>query len=64
MFLGAYIFYRITIPHYAHIRDLLYELLRKDYRFKWKRKHTEVMQKLKVLWVIPSILRKIDYDYN
>lgn len=29
-----------------------------------KKKHTKVIQKLKVLLLTPSILRKIDYEYN
>ncbi|GGS29170.1 hypothetical protein GCM10010252_78180 [Streptomyces aureoverticillatus] len=33
-FLGTYVFYRIWIPHFAHITNPLYELLCKDYRFK------------------------------
>jgi hypothetical protein len=63
-FLGACIFYRIWIPHYAHIADPLYELLRKGYRFKWEEKHIRAMQRLKDLLTSPPVLRKIDYKCN
>ena len=52
-FLGACVFYRIWIPHYAHIADPLYGLLRKGCRFKWEEKHIQAMQTLKKLLVPP-----------
>ena len=45
-FLGACAFYHIWIPHYAHIVDPLYHLLRKGKKFKWKPEHTKAMKKL------------------
>ncbi|MCO5611390.1 hypothetical protein L7F22_065643 [Adiantum nelumboides] len=35
-FLGACVFYLIWIPHYAHVADPLYQLLRKNQKFEWK----------------------------
>lgn len=32
-FLGACVFYMIWLPHYAHVADVLYQLLRKGQRF-------------------------------
>jgi hypothetical protein len=32
-FLGACVFYQIWIPHFAHIADPLYQLLRKGQKF-------------------------------
>jgi hypothetical protein len=34
-FLGACVFYQIWIPHFAHLADPLYKLLRKGIKFKW-----------------------------
>ena len=46
-FLGACAFYHIWIPHYAHIVDPLYHLLRKGKKFEWRPEHTKAMKKLK-----------------
>ena len=46
-FLGACVFYLIWIPHFAHVADALYELLRKGKRFHWDESHTKAMKKLK-----------------
>ena len=46
-FLGACAFYHIWIPHYAHIADPLYHLLRKGKKLEWKPEHTKAMKKLK-----------------
>ena len=35
-FLGACVFYQIWIPHFAHISEALYKLLRKKSKFLWK----------------------------
>ena len=46
-FLGACAFYHIWIPHYTHVAEPLYGLLKKSRRFKWTKEHTEVVRKLK-----------------
>ena len=35
-FLGACASYHIWIPHYMHIAELLYGLLKKGWRFEWE----------------------------
>ncbi|KAL2624277.1 hypothetical protein R1flu_008522 [Riccia fluitans] len=42
-FLGACVFYRIWIPHYAHITEPMYELLRKGKKFGWGTRQGEAM---------------------
>ncbi|KAL3676054.1 hypothetical protein R1sor_026002 [Riccia sorocarpa] len=61
-FLGALVFYHIWIPHYAHAADPLYELCRKDVKFKWTEKHAESMRKLKELLSTSPFLGRIDYQ--
>ena len=61
-FLGACVFYLIWIPHYAHVADPLYQLLRKDQRFLWSDSHIKPMQKLKCLLQSSPTLRKVDYE--
>ena len=46
-FLGACVFYHIWIPHFAHIADPLYRLLRKGEKFVWTDEHSQAMIKLK-----------------
>jgi RNase H-like domain found in reverse transcriptase len=60
-FLGACIFYRSWIPHFAHIAEPLYNLQRKGRKFIWTEKHTEAMDKLKAALMSPLVLRPIDY---
>lgn len=60
-FLGACVFYVIWIPHYAHVADPLYPLLRKNQRFQWIEAHTKAMRKLKKLLVSSPTLKKVDY---
>lgn len=60
--LGACIFYCVWIPHYAHVADPLYSLLQKRKRFKWKKKHTETIRKLKRLLSSPLVLQRISYE--
>ena len=43
-FLGACVFYIIWTPHFAHIADALYQLLRKGQKFQWDRMHTKAMR--------------------
>ncbi|KAL2622834.1 hypothetical protein R1flu_003039 [Riccia fluitans] len=61
-FLGACVFYRIWIPHYAHITEPMYELLRKGKKFKWSIHQGEAMARLKQALVSSPTLRKIDYQ--
>jgi len=60
-FLGACIFYCIWIPHYAHIADSLYSLLRKGQKFRWEVEQSNAMKKLKDLLSSLPTLKKIDY---
>ena len=57
-FLGACAFYHIWIPHYAHVAEPLYGLLKKSRRFEWTKEHTEVVHKLKRTLTVASALRK------
>ena len=61
-FLGACVFYLIWIPHYAHVADPLYQLLRKNQKFLWSVVHVKAMQKLKQLLQTSPTLRKVDYE--
>ncbi|KAL3679949.1 hypothetical protein R1sor_022905 [Riccia sorocarpa] len=61
-FLGACVFYRIWIPHYAHISEPMYELLRKGKRFRWETRQGEAMARLKHALVSSPTLRRIDYQ--
>lgn len=61
-FLGACIFYHIWIPHFAHVADPLYSLLRKGQRFQWEKEQSKSMKKLKKLLSSPPTLKKVDYD--
>ncbi len=61
-FLGACVFYAIWIPHYAHVADPLYQLLRKNQKFKWGDAHTKAMQQLKELLQTAPTLRKVNYE--
>lgn len=60
-FLGACIFYRMWIVHFAHIADPLYGLLRKNVRFVWTAVHAKAMQLLKEALISPPILRPLRY---
>lgn len=61
-FLGACIFYHIWIPHFAHVADPLYLLLRKGQKFQWRVEQSKSMKKLKKLLSSPPTLKKVDYD--
>jgi hypothetical protein len=61
-FLGACAFYHIWIPHYAHIADPLYHLLRKGKKFEWKPEHTKAVKKLKKTLLEAESLKKPSYD--
>ena len=61
-FLGACVFYLVWIPHFAHIADALYELLRKGKGFHWNDSHTKAMKKLRRLLQCAPTLRKVNYE--
>ena len=60
-FLGACAFYHIWIPHYAHVAEPLYGLLKKRMKFEWRDEHTDAMRRLKKLLLEALALRKADY---
>ena len=61
-FLGACAFYHIWIPHYAHVAEPLYGLLKKKRRFELRTEHTLAIRKLKSLLSEAPALRKADYS--
>ena len=61
-FLGACVFYQIWIPHFAHIAEPLYNLLRKGTKFRWGQKEEIAMESLKEILKLPPILRHVNYD--
>ena len=61
-FLGACAFYYVWIPHYAHIADPLYGLLKKGRKFECNGEPTESVQKMKVVLSTTSALRKAVYS--
>lgn len=61
-FLGACVFYKIWIPHFAHIAEPLYNLLRKRVRFIWTERHSEAMARLKNALLSPPVLRSMNYN--
>ena len=60
-FLGACAFYHVWIPHYAHIADPLYRLLRKNQKFEWTSDHSKAMIRLKKALQEAPALKKPDY---
>lgn len=60
-FLGACVFYQIWVPHFAHISDPLYKLLRKGKRFIWEEEQDIAMENLKRILSSPPVLRQVDY---
>lgn len=60
-FLGACVFYQIWIPHFAHISEPLYKLLRKKNKFLWKHEQDLAMIELKRILESPSVLKQVDY---
>jgi hypothetical protein len=63
-FLGACVFYQIWVPHFAHIAEPLYKLLRKGTKFRWEHNQELAMEGLKEILKSPPILRQVDYDCN
>ena len=60
-FLGACAFYHISIPHYDHITEPLYGLLKKGCKFEWSEEHTESVWKMKEALTAPPTLQKAVY---
>ena len=60
-FLGACAFYHIWIPHYAHVAEPLYGLLKKGCSFEWRTEHTESVRRLKETLTVAPALRKAVY---
>ena len=60
-FLGACAFYHIWIPHYAHVAEPLYGLLKKGRKFEWRDEHAESVRKMKEALVAAPALRKAVY---
>jgi len=60
-FLGACVFYQIWVPHFAHVSDPLYKLLRKGKRFVWEEEQDIAMENLKRILSSPPVLRQVDY---
>ena len=60
-FLGVTNYYRIFIRRFAAIADPLYELLRKNVRFKWTDRQTEAVNTLKGKLASAPIVRFPDY---
>lgn len=53
-FLGGCAFYRMSVPHYAHIAEPFYALLKKGRRFTWEDEHHAAMKKLKRMLQSPA----------
>ena len=60
-FLGACVFYCRWIPHYAHISDPLYRLLRKGEAFEWIEEHSNAIKRLKENLAKAPALKQPDY---
>ena len=61
-FLGACVFYQIWIPHFAHISEALYKLLRKKSKFLWKHEQDLAMVGLKKILKAPPVLKQVEYN--
>ena len=55
-------FYHIWIPHYTHVAEPLYGLLKKGRKFEWQDEHTESVRKMKEALVVAPALRKAVYE--
>jgi hypothetical protein len=60
-FLGACAFYHIWIPHYAHVAEPLYRLMKKGCKFEWRAEHTESVRRMKEGLTVAPALRKWVY---
>lgn len=63
-FLGACVFYQIWIPHFAHISEPLYKLLRKKNKFLWREEQDLAMEELKDILKSPPVLKQVEYESN
>ena len=61
-FLGACVFYQIWIPHFAHISEALYKLLRKKSKFLWEHEQDLAMKELKKILRSPQVLKQVEYN--
>ncbi|KAL3675475.1 hypothetical protein R1sor_025423 [Riccia sorocarpa] len=61
-FLGSCVFYRMSVPHYAHLADPLYALLRKGVRFVWREEQSLAMKRLKEVLKSSHCLRPLNYN--
>ncbi|KAL3685370.1 hypothetical protein R1sor_003392 [Riccia sorocarpa] len=61
-FLGCCIFYRMSVPHYAHVADPLYALLKKGRKFLWGTEQREAVERLKRILQSPPVLQRLNYD--
>lgn len=61
-FLGACVFYQIWVPHFAHLADPLYKLLRKGIKFKWGQEQELAMEGLKEILMSPPVLKQVEYN--
>ncbi|KAL3694555.1 hypothetical protein R1sor_008206 [Riccia sorocarpa] len=60
-FLGCCVFYRLSVPHYAHVAEPLYALMKKGRKFIWDEEHHAAMQRLKRVLQSAPVLRRLDY---
>ena len=59
----GYVFFNYRwIPHYAHLFEPLYRLLRKGETFEWSEEHSETMRKLKSHLAQAPTLKQPDYN--
>jgi hypothetical protein len=56
--LRACAFYHIWIPHYTHVAEPLYGLLKKGRKFEWREEHMESVRKMKEALAVAPALRK------
>jgi hypothetical protein len=63
-FLGACAFCHIWIPHYAHVAEPLYRLLKKGRKFEWATELTGLIRKMKKALAAAQALRTGVYGRN
>ena len=61
-FLGLANYYRRFIKDFARIAALLHVLVRKEQKWKWKKKQKEAFERLKVVFTTESVLAIPDID--
>ena len=55
-FLGATGYYKQCIPNYAHIAGPLTELLKKDHKFLFEKRHTDAFNKIKQMMISTHVM--------